>query len=67
MSSWQTLCFPMENADMAKELFAMYNATVRILSNWSVELSYEGRFLNLGSANQKELVHCANWLKTQLS
>ena len=40
MMTWKILRFPVKNADIAKELFVMYNATVRALSNWAVELSF---------------------------
>lgn len=32
MMTWKILRFPVKNADIAKELFVMYNATVRALS-----------------------------------
>lgn len=67
MMTWKILRFPVKNVDIAKELFVMYNATVRALSNWAVELSYEGSSLKLGSANPKELAHCASWLKSRLA
>lgn len=67
MMTWKILRFPVKNADIAKEFFVMHNATVRFLSNWAVELSYEGSSLKLGSANPKELARCASWLKNQLA